>query len=81
MDAVGATTIRQLALDHRISPAKKGRLIAGFEAGESRPLLPSGNEVRVASEQLENDFAPGESSPINVVVQARGDILQLESWT
>jgi len=25
---------------------------------------------------LENDFAPGESTPINVVVQARGDILQ-----
>ena len=42
-------------------------------------LLPSGNEVRVASEQLENDFAPGESSPINVVVQARGDILQLDN--
>ena len=42
-------------------------------------LLPSGNEVRVASEQLENDFATGESSPINVVVQARGDILQLDN--
>ncbi|MCI0903985.1 MAG: MMPL family transporter, partial [Chloroflexi bacterium] len=39
-------------------------------------ILPSGNEIRVASEQLENDFAPGESTPINVVVQARGDILQ-----
>ena len=39
-------------------------------------LLPSGNEVRVASEQLESDFTPGESSPINVVVQARGDVLQ-----
>ena len=39
-------------------------------------LLPSGNEVRIASEQLENDFTLGESSPINVVVQARGDILQ-----
>jgi RND superfamily putative drug exporter len=25
---------------------------------------------------LENDFTPGESTPINVVVQARGDILQ-----
>jgi len=39
-------------------------------------ILPSGNEIRWASEQLENDFAPGESTPINVVVQARGDILQ-----
>ena len=42
-------------------------------------LLPSGNEVRIASEQLENDFTPGESSPINVVVRARGDILQPEN--
>ena len=39
-------------------------------------ILPSGNEIRVASEQLENDFAPGESTPINVVIQARGDSLQ-----
>ena len=39
-------------------------------------ILPSGNEIRWASEQLENDFAPGESTPINVVVQTRGDILQ-----
>ena len=39
-------------------------------------ILPSGNEIRWASEQLENDFTPGESTPINVVVQARGDILQ-----
>ena len=39
-------------------------------------LLPSGNEVRIASEQLENDFTPGQSSPVNVVVRARGDILQ-----
>ena len=42
-------------------------------------LLPSGNEVRIASEQLEHDFSPGESSPINVVVKARGDILQPEN--
>ena len=42
-------------------------------------LLPSGNEVRIASEQLENDFTPGESSPINIVVRARGDILQPEN--
>ena len=42
-------------------------------------LLPSGNEVRIASEQLEHDFSPGESSPINVVVNARGDILQPEN--
>ena len=39
-------------------------------------ILPSGNEIRLASEQLENDFAPGESTPINVIVQAKGDILQ-----
>ena len=39
-------------------------------------LLPSGNEVRIASEQLENEFTPGQSTPINVVVKARGDILQ-----
>ena len=39
-------------------------------------LLPPGNEVRIASEQLENDFTPGQSSPINVVVQARGDVLE-----
>jgi RND superfamily putative drug exporter len=42
-------------------------------------ILPSGNEIRVASEQLENDFAPGESTPINVVVQARGDVLQTDN--
>ena len=42
-------------------------------------LLPSGNEVRIASEQLENDFTPGQSSPINVVVQARSDILLPEN--
>ena len=42
-------------------------------------LLPSGNEVRTASEQLENDFTSGESSPINVVVRARSDILQPEN--
>ena len=38
-------------------------------------LLPSGNEVRIASEQLEHDFTPGESSPITVVVRARDDII------
>ena len=42
-------------------------------------LLPSGNEVRIASERLENDFTPGESSPINVVVRSRSDILQPEN--
>ena len=42
-------------------------------------LLPSGNEVRIVSEQLENNFTPGESSPINVVVRARGNILQVEN--
>ena len=42
-------------------------------------LLPSGNQVRIASEQLENDFTPGQSSPINVVVQARGDILETQN--
>lgn len=42
-------------------------------------ILPSGNEIGVASEQLENDFAPGESTPINVVVQARGDVLQTDN--
>ena len=42
-------------------------------------ILPSDNEIRVASEQLENDFAPGESTPINVVVHARGDILQADN--
>ena len=52
------------------SPALDLRL-----GGPDASLLPSGNEVRIASEQLENDFTPGESSPINVVVRARGDIL------
>ena len=42
-------------------------------------LLPSGNEVRIASERLEHNFTSGESSPINVVVRARGDILQPEN--
>ncbi len=42
-------------------------------------LLPSENEVRIASLQLENDFAAGESSPINVMVSAQGDILQPEN--
>ena len=42
-------------------------------------ILPSDNEVRIASERLEYDFTPGESSPINVVVRARGDILQPEN--
>ena len=42
-------------------------------------LLPSGNEVRTAFEVLDGDFAPGESSPINVVVRSRVDILQPEN--
>ena len=42
-------------------------------------LLPSGNEVRIASEQLEHDFTPGQSTPIKVVVRARGDILQSQN--
>ena len=42
-------------------------------------ILPSGNEVRIAFEQLDNDFTPGESSPINVVVRAGSNILQPEN--
>ena len=54
--------------------------ILGLRLGNPGPsLLPSGNEVRTAFEQLENDFTPGESSPINVVVRARGGILQSEN--